>query len=178
MPGATQRDAVAPRHLGSPPAPGETGAREGEIDGADRLHEVDDVVRPVADRTRELAQDPRDLLALGAFGLSQAIGVLDDGEGLDEQRLPGARAVVDDARHRAARGGAEREHGPAGPLGDEILRQVLAEQRVARERSQTLGDPCSALPKLFPQAPKRRRGAVSQVRAVVLHRARNRLRDA
>jgi len=178
VPRLAQRDAAAARHLRPPPAPREAGAGEGEIDRADRLHEADDPVRLVADSTRELAQDPRDLLALGALGLAQAVGVLDDGERLDEQRLPGARGVVDDARHRAAGRGAERENGPAGALGDEVLRQVLAERRVACERPQPLGDPPTALPELSSQAPKRRRGAVPQIRAVVLHRARDRLRDA
>ena len=35
----------------------------------------------------------------------------------------------------------EREDGPAGALGDEVLREVLAQRRVARERAEALGDP-------------------------------------
>ncbi len=60
---------------------------------------------------------------------------LDDGERLDEQRLARPGAVVDDARHRAACRRPEREDGSAGALGHEVVLQVLAQRRVASERT-------------------------------------------
>ena len=66
-----------------------------------------------ADLVRELAQDARHLLALRALGLPQPVRVLDDRERLDEQRLPGARAVVDDPGHARARRRSQREDGSA-----------------------------------------------------------------
>jgi hypothetical protein len=56
----------------------------------------------LADGTRELAQDPLGLLALGAGGLRLAIRELDDLERLDEERLARVGAVMDDAGDAAS----------------------------------------------------------------------------
>ena len=63
-----------------------------------RLDDRLERVRPLADRARELAQDPLDLLALGARDLRVPVVQLDDLERLDEERLAGVGRVVDDAR--------------------------------------------------------------------------------
>ena len=42
----------------------------------------------VGDQGGQLAEDALDLLALGALGFPEAVVLLDDGERLDEERLP------------------------------------------------------------------------------------------
>ena len=130
-----------------------------------------------ADGGRQLAQDPLDLLALGAGGLGLAVVQLDDLERLDEERLARARRVVDDARHAAARARLHREHGPAAALGDEVLLQVLAQAGDAREPAQLLGDALPAVAELAAQPAQERRGVVAQVGAVVLDAAADLLRE-
>ena len=56
--------------------------------------------RLLADGGRQLAEDPLDLLALGAGGFRLAVAELDDLERLDEERLARVRGVVHDARAR------------------------------------------------------------------------------
>ena len=123
--------------------------------------------RAVADEPRELAQDPLDLLALGARRLGEPVVQLDDRERLDEERLPGAGRVVDDARHLAARGRLHREHRPPAPLGDEALLQELAELARPRDARELLGHALLAVAQLGAEPPKLRRGGVAQVGAVV-----------
>ena len=80
-----------------------------------------------ADVARELCQDARHLVALVALELAQPIGKLDDREGLDEQRLARIARVVHDARHGAARAGADGNDGPSAAFGDEIFLQMRLE---------------------------------------------------
>ena len=165
------------RHLGAPPRPREGPARDGEVDLPDGLDERDEPLGAGAHGGRELAQDPRDLVALGALRLTEPVRVLDDGERLDEERLARAGAVVDDAGHAPARGRPEREHGPPRARGDEVVLQVLAQLGVTREALEPLGQPRTSLAKLAAEAAKRRRGTVAQVRAVLLDGAVDRLRE-
>ncbi len=65
--------------------------------------------------------------------------------------------------------------GPAAALGHELLLQVLAERRVAREPAQLLGDAVAALAQLLPQPPEQRRGDVAEIGAVLLDAALERV---
>ena len=80
---------------------------------------------------------------------------LDDLERLDEERLPRAGRVVDDARHAPRARCLDGEHGPPAALGDEVLLQVLAQRRRAREPPQLLGGALRARRELL----RRRRSA-------------------
>ena len=154
VPCAAKVDAVTDRHLGAPPRPREGPARDGEVDLPDGLDERDEPVGAGAHGGRELAQDPRDLVALCALRLTEPVRVLDDGERLDEERLARAGAVVDDAGHAPAGGRSEREHGPARARGDEVVLQVLAQLGVTREALEPLGQACASLPELAAEAAK------------------------
>ena len=177
VPRAEKDDLVADRHLCAPPRPRESPARDGEVDRPDGLDERDEPPLAGADRGRQLAQDPRDLVALGALRLTEPVRVLDDGERLDEERLARAGAVVDDAGHAPARGRPDREHGPPRARRDEVVLQVLAQPGVTREALEPLGQPRTSLAKLAAEAAKRRRRTVAQVRSVLLDRAVDRLRE-
>ena len=177
MPRAEQDDLVTYRYPGAPPRAREGPARDGEVDRPDGLDERGEPLGARAHGGRELAQDPRDLVALGALRLAEPVRVLDDGERLDEERLARAGAVVDDAGHAPARRRPEREHGPPRARGDEVVLQVLAQVGVTREALEPLGQPRTSLAKLAAEAAKRRRGAVAQVRAVLLDGAVDRLRE-
>ena len=175
---ALQDDGVTARHVRPVPAPRQGPAGESDVDLCNRVDELDDGSSVLPGGPRELAQDPRDLLTLSALGLTEPIGVLDDRERLDEERLAGARAVVHDSRHRATRRGAEREHRPPAALGDEVLREMLAQSGVTRERTEPLRDPAASLPQLAAETAKRGRRPVAQVASVVLDRTGDRLGDA
>ena len=170
MSSAAEDDGVTLDDLRAAPAARERGAGEHEVDLRDRLDERGERGLDLADAPRERAQDARDFLALGALRLSESVRLLDDGERLDEQRLPRRGAVVDDAGHGTARRGSQGEHRPARALRDEVVLEVLAKTRVARQRSQALGHPRPSAAQLATQAPERGRRAVSQIGAVVLDR--------
>ena len=177
MPRTEKDDLVTYRHLRAPPRPREGPARDGEVDLPDRLDERDEPLGAVAHGDGELAQDPRDLVALGALRLTEPVRVLDDGERLDEERLARAGAVVDDAGHAPARRRPEREHGPSRARGDEVVLQVRLQLGVAREALEPLGQPRTSFAKLAAEAAERRRGTVAQVRAVLLDGPVDRLRE-
>ena len=177
MPRAAKDDLVTYRYLCAPPRPREGSARDGEVDLPDGLDERGKPLGAGAHGGRELAQDPRDLVALGALRLTEPVRVLDDGERLDEERLARAGAVVDDAGYAPARRRAQREHGPPRARRDEVVLQVLAQVGVTREALEPLGQPRTSLAKLSAEAAERRRGAVAQVRAVLLDGAVDRLRE-
>ena len=82
-----------------------------------------------ADQRGQRGEDARDLLALLADELAQAVVLLDERERLDEQGLSRAGRVVHDARHRAAGVRAHGQHRPAAALGEELLLQVRAQAR-------------------------------------------------
>ena len=102
---------------------------------------------------------------------------LDELERLDEDRLAGVRDVVDDPRHAAARARAHGEDGPAAALGDEVLLQVVAQRRRAREPAQLLGGALLVVAQLLAQAAQLGRGRVAQPGAVRLDRAVDLLGD-
>ena len=85
------------------------------------------------DKGGEVAKDPRHLVALGDFGLTEPVRVLDRGEWFDEERLPRSRRIMDDAGDLASGRRLEREDRPAGSFGDEVVLQVLSEARIARD---------------------------------------------
>ena len=95
----------------------------------------------LADRGRQLAQDPLDLLALGARRLGLAVRELDDVERLDEERLAGVGGVVDDAGHASACARLHGEDGAAAALGDEVLLEVLAQVARADELLELVAHP-------------------------------------
>ena len=126
---------------------------------------------------RQLAQDPLDLLALGARRLRLAVVELDDVERLDEQCLPGVRGVVDDPRHAAARARLHSEHRPAAALRDEVLLQVLAQLVRADELLSSSRDALPARRSSRAQLAELGRRVVAEVGAVLLDGAVDRLRD-
>jgi hypothetical protein len=132
----------------------------------------------LADEPREVAQDAGDLVALRALRLAEPVRMLHDGERLDEQRLPRPRAVVDDAGDRAACGRPEGEDGPAAALGHEVVLQMLAQRRVARERLQAFREPGPPRPELAAEPAEGGGRAVPEIRAVVLDRLRDCAVDA
>ena len=77
MPGAAQDDLVARRHERSPPAARERAAREREVELGGRSHERVERLRLRRDERREVAEDPRHLVALGDLGLAQPVRVVD-----------------------------------------------------------------------------------------------------
>ena len=153
MPRLEQLHLVGDRHLGAAPAARDDSARDREVDRGRRLDERDERVCTRADRRRQLAQDAQHLLALGARHLGVLVRHLDELERLDEDRLAGVGDVVDDPRHAAARARAHREDGPAAALGDEVLLQVVAQRRRAREPAQLLGGALLVVAQLLAQAP-------------------------
>ena len=120
---------------------------------------------------RELGQDARDLVALVALELAQAVGELDDRERLDEQRLARVAGVVDDAGHGAARARAHGDDGPSAALGDEIFLQMGLEIGIRRERAQAVAGPPPRGRELGAQRLELGRGRVLDARRVELERA-------
>ena len=177
VPRLEQLHLVGDRHLGAAPAARDDPARDREVDRRRRLDERDDRVRARADRRRQLAQDAQHLLALGARHLGVLVRHLDELERLDEDRLAGVGDVVDDPRHAAARARAHGEDGPAAALGDEVLLQVVAQRRRAREPAQLLGGALLVVAQLLAQAAQLGRGRVAQPGAVRLDRAVDLLGD-
>ena len=131
----------------------------------------------LSDLSGELAEDPRDLFTLGAFGLAKAIRRVDDGERFDEERLTRARAVVDDPGNGAPRRGAQREHRPSGPLRDEVLGEMVFQVGVACKLFQPLGKLCPTVAELASQATQRRGRIVANIAAVILDRVGDRVGD-
>ena len=107
----------------------------------------------------ELAQDALGLLARLRRRLGQAVVQLDDGERLDEERLPGARRVVDDPRHLRTSGRANREHRPAPALGEERLLQRVVHTARARDARELVAEARAAVAQLGAQLAQQRRGA-------------------
>ena len=172
-----QHDFVALSHERSPPAAREAAAGEREVELCGGAHERDERLGLRGDERGEVAQDPRDLVALGDLGLAQPVRVVDGRERLDEQRLARAGGVVHDPRHAPPGRRLQRQHGAAAALGHEVVLEVLGDGRVVRDLAQALGQPPAALAQLAAQAAQRRRGRVLQVGAVLLDRAPDLLGD-
>ena len=136
MPCADDRHFFGPLDRRPAPAPRDRPACDGEVDRRGRLDQRDERCAFSPNGRRQLAKDPFDLVALGRRGLRLAVGQLDDLERLDEQGLPRAGCVVDDAANAAPRARLQREHGATAALGDEVLLQVLAQPGSAREPAQ------------------------------------------
>ena len=131
-----------------------------------------------ADERREVAEDPRHLVALGDLGLAQPVRVLDGRERLHEERL--ARAGASRGRSPArARAPTPSAPAPAGPPRSVTKSSWRCSRRrgVARELPEPLGEPPAALAQLPPQAAQCRRGRVAQIRAVLLDAPADLLRD-
>ena len=80
----------------------------------------------LSDPGREPREHPFDFDALTGLQLAHAVVGIQDIEGLDEDRLTGGGAVVDDARNRRARRCLDGEDRTAGTLGREAFLQMLA----------------------------------------------------
>jgi len=130
-----------------------------------------------SDDIGELAQDPRDLLALGDLGLAEAVRVVDGRKRLDEERLPGARRIVHDPRNAPSRRCPQRQHGAPSALGDEVVLQVLGERGIAGDLAEALGELAAPFPEHAPQATEVGRGRVTQVGPVLLDRPPDLLGD-
>ena len=102
MAGADEPHLVRDLDRRAAPAARDGAERDREIDPAGGLDGVRERVRLLADRGRQLAQDPLGLLPLGAGRLRLAVAELDDLERLDEERLARVGGVVDDARARCS----------------------------------------------------------------------------
>ncbi len=168
MTDAEQPDLVGHLDGAAAPAPRKRSACECEIDRGGRVDEHLERVRPGPDERRELGQDALDLLALGARGLGELVVQLDDRERLDEQRLPGARRVVDDPADLVPRAQLDRQHGPAATVGHERLLKVLAKLGRPRQPCQLVGHALPPGPELVAQPAQERRRGVAQPRAVLL----------
>src|SRR5215217_9733663 len=96
------------------PCPRDVGAREDEIELRGRLDQCVEWLGARAHGGGERAQDPFGLLALRASRFGEPVVELDHGERLDENRLPRARRIVDDAGHLAARARLDGEYRPPG----------------------------------------------------------------
>ena len=117
---------------------------------------------------RELAQDPLDLLALGARRLGEAVVQLDDRERLDEQRLPGADeswttpgTLPRADALTASTGRPPRSVTNRSCRNSRQLARAGDARRAPRSRA-------AAVAQLAAQAAQRGRGVVAQVGAVVL----------
>ena len=152
------------------PRPREGSARDRQVDRTARLDERDEIGGPEADSRRELAQDPRHLLALGRGRLREPVRELDHLERLDEQRLARVRDVVDDPLHAASRARLDREHRAPAALRDELLLEVLPQPGAPREPLQLLGHAQARLAQLPAQLPEQGGGAVADVGAVLFDR--------
>ena len=166
--GLAKDDVGADRHERPPPRTRERPAGHGEVEVGHRDDERDERCLMLPDGGRELAQDSRDLVALGALRLAEPVRVVDDRERLDEERLARAGAVVDDAGHAPTRRRPEREHRTTPALGHEVVLQVIPDRRVTGETLEPLRESRTALPALAPEPPERRRGAVAEIRSVRL----------
>ena len=159
------------------PAARERPERERQVDSSRRLDGRGQQRGGFADGGRQLAQDPLDLLALGARRLGLAVRELDDVERLDEERLARVGGVVDDPGHAAAGARLDGEHGAAAAQGDEVLLQVLAQVARADELLELVADALAAGAELAAELAQLRGRVVAQVGAVLLDGAVDRLRD-
>ena len=159
------------------PAARERAERQRQVDPSRRLDRRGHQRRGFADGGRQLAQDPLDLLALGARRLGLAVRELDDVERLDEERLARVGGVVDDPGHAAAGARLDGEHGPPAAEGDEVLLQVLAQVARADELLELVADALTADTELAAELAQLRGRVVAQVGAVLLDRPVDRLRD-
>ena len=94
--------------------------------GAERLAQRP---RVGPDERRQLVQDALDLLLLGDLGLAPCVAELHDHERLDEQGLPAARGVVDDALDATLRVCADGHDVAPVAKRDERLLERAAELR-------------------------------------------------
>ena len=90
------------------------------------LERGEEVASSGREARREGDEDAVDFLALLLERLGEGVVVLEDGERLDEERLPGARFLVHEPRHRVA---PVRPHGEA--VAAALLRDVTLGERVA-----------------------------------------------
>ncbi len=79
------------------------------VEGRERVDRVEQGVGLPEDGAAELSEQPLDFAPLFGREHGQVVVRLDDLERFDEDRLARARAVVDDSRHAASRGGQDGE---------------------------------------------------------------------
>ena len=168
---AEQPHLVADLDRRAAPAPGERAASEREVDRRGRLDQQLERRRALADGGRELAEDP--LRPPRARRRRPPTGGC-------SARPPGTarRTASGPSRRRRGRFRARCSASSPSPpapaaaaLGDEVLLQVLAEARRAREPAQLVGDALPAVAQLAAELAKTRRGGVSKVGAVLLDAA-------
>ena len=108
---------------------GQRGRRAGQVDLRQAFDAARQRVGLLADLLAQRAQDALDLALLFEDQRAPAIAHLDHGQRLDEQRGAAGRLIVDDARHLAARLGADRDDVAAGALGDHRVLDDVAKGR-------------------------------------------------
>ena len=168
MTGADEPHVVRDLDRCAAPGPREPAARERQVERAGRLDEHVQRVGLRRDGRRELAEDALDLLARVRRSLGQAVVQLDDGERLDEERLPGARRVVHHSRHLRTSRRANGEHGPAAALGEERLLQRVLHVARARDARELVAHARAAVAQLGAQLAQQRRRRVADIRPVLL----------
>ena len=164
-------DAVGRLDRTAAPAARERARGQREVDLGERLDGAVELAGVAPDVAGELGEDARDLVALVAFELAQAVRQLDDRERLDEQRLAGVARVMDDARHGGAGARAHGDDGPAAALGDEVLLEMRLQVGIGSERAQPVAGPPARGRELGAQRFELRRGRVLDARRIQLERA-------
>ena len=124
---ARRFDLLGRLHRAAVPGAREGGAGERQVEAGQGVHHGVQGLALLPHQAREHPQDA--LLLLGLLGreLARAVVGLHQSDGLDEDRLARARAVVDDARNGRARRRLHRQHRPAAAHRREALLQVRAQ---------------------------------------------------
>jgi hypothetical protein len=164
------------RDDGATPASREAATGESEVEACGRRDQVDKGACLCSDERGEIPQDPRHLVAFCNLGLAQSVRVVDSRERFDEERLPRAGRVVDDAGDASSRRRAQRKNRTAPALCHEVVLQVLGERWIAGDLAEALGELAAPLPEHAAQAAELGRGRVTQVGSVLFDRTADLLR--
>ena len=111
------------------------------------------------------AQDALDFVLLVQDQRAPAIGHLDHGDRLDEQRGAAGRLIVDDAGHLPARLGADRNNVATVPLGDHRVLDHIAERWRGHDLAQARDQAIVGAAQLGPNATQRGAGGIQDLAA-------------
>jgi hypothetical protein len=107
------------------------------VEGDERRERLVQRVRAAADHGGDLAEDARLLLRLLARGDEQAVVRLDREERLDEERLAGRRAILDDPGELVGARRLERNDEATVPDGHVLVGHELGGRRLAEQPRET-----------------------------------------
>ena len=111
------------------------------------------------------AQDALDFVLLVQDQRAPAIGHLDHGDRLDEQRGAAGRLIVDDAGHLPARLGADRNNVATVPLGDHRVLDHVAERWRGHDLAQARDQAIVGAAQLGPNATQGGAGGIQDLAA-------------